>query len=90
MIPKSGARQDDWSEAPYTLRFSLSTMISWPTISLGAVVLSLLVWWRKRSSVVHLSLPPGPKKLPLIGNLLDMPKGKQWIAYQRWAKEYGT
>lgn len=36
-----------------------------------------------------LDLPPGPKKHPLIGNLLVMPKKNEWETYHRWCKEYG-
>ncbi|KAJ8518596.1 hypothetical protein ONZ45_g4351 [Pleurotus djamor] len=32
-------------------------------------------------------LPPGPKRLPLIGNLLDIPKDFEWVTYRKWAKE---
>ncbi|KAF8578222.1 cytochrome P450 [Ramaria rubella] len=34
-------------------------------------------------------LPPGPKPLPIIGNLMDLPKDKAWETYGRWAKVYG-
>jgi hypothetical protein len=39
----------------------------------------------KRSS---LPLPPGPKKLPLLGNLFDMPKNEQWLKYIEWGKQF--
>ena len=29
----------------------------------------------------HLPLPPGPPKKPLIGNLLDVPTGRSWLAW---------
>lgn len=34
--------------------------------------------------------PPGPKRLPVIGNLLDMPNGSEWIMYKRWGQLYGA
>jgi hypothetical protein len=37
----------------------------------------------------QLPLPPGPKGLPLIGNLLDIPQNKPWIVYNEWAERYG-
>ncbi|KAJ6561174.1 cytochrome P450 [Mycena vulgaris] len=33
--------------------------------------------------------PPGPKPLPFLGNLLDMPSQKEWITFSRWGETYG-
>ncbi|KAJ7448970.1 cytochrome P450 [Mycena latifolia] len=38
----------------------------------------------------QLPLPPGPPKLPLIGNLLDVPANLQWEKYAEWSKEYDS
>ncbi|KAJ7222152.1 cytochrome P450 [Mycena pura] len=35
----------------------------------------------------RLPLPPGPKQLPLVGNLFDVPSTLQWETYMRWSKE---
>lgn len=34
-------------------------------------------------------LPPGPKQLPLIGNLLDLPKGQEWVHWTKHKDLYG-
>lgn len=36
-----------------------------------------------------LPYPPGPNRLPIIGNLLDAPKSHVWETYGRWGKELG-
>ncbi|KAG2018348.1 cytochrome P450 [Coprinopsis cinerea AmutBmut pab1-1] len=33
--------------------------------------------------------PPGPKRYPLIGNILDLPSKRGWVHYQAMAEKYG-
>jgi hypothetical protein len=37
-----------------------------------------------------LSYPPGPRPLPLIGNLFDIPKEFSWLSYVQLSRKYGT
>ncbi len=36
--------------------------------------------WRK--------LPPGPRGIPLLGNVLEM-RSKQWLNFMKWKQEFG-
>ena len=56
-----------------------------PTV-LVAIFLSLLL---RRLTRKSLHLPPGPRPLPIIGNLLDMPSGASWTAFSSMSKLYG-
>ncbi|KAJ7591425.1 cytochrome P450 [Mycena floridula] len=37
----------------------------------------------------NLSLPPGPKGLPFVGNLLDMPSEQEWLTFSAWGDVHG-
>lgn len=37
----------------------------------------------------QLSLPPGPKSWPIIGNMLAVPKIRPWLAFHEWSNTYG-
>lgn len=33
--------------------------------------------------------PPGPRGLPLIGNIADIPSIKPWLTFAEWGRKYG-
>ena len=35
------------------------------------------------------ALPPGPSKLPILENLLDMPTTHEWVTFAEWGKKWG-
>ncbi|PPQ85587.1 hypothetical protein CVT25_000031, partial [Psilocybe cyanescens] len=54
------------------------------------VVFALYLRRNNARSLSHLPLPPGPKGLPLIGNLRDVPTSFAWKTYHKWCKELDT
>ncbi|KAI0040055.1 cytochrome P450 [Auriscalpium vulgare] len=48
-----------------------------------------LVYLNKRRLRKKHPYPLGPPPLPLIGNLLDLPRDTPWLTYAEWAKIYG-
>ncbi|KAF9029997.1 cytochrome P450 [Hymenopellis radicata] len=55
-------------------------------LALCAVITAVLYSRRSRSVF---PLPPGPKGLPLIGNLFDRPLHHAWLTYTHWGSVYG-
>jgi hypothetical protein len=57
---------------------------------LGFVWLARGIIARARQNPHRLPLPPGPKGLPLLGNILQLPQTVPWEGYDKLCKEYGT
>lgn len=63
-------------------------MSMYTTFALAVVIGSAYLFYN-RSKNSRLPLPPGPKGYPIIGNLLDLPNGSDWITYRDWSRQYG-
>lgn len=59
-------------------------------ISTAILVIYLVKAFLDRRARKGYPLPPGPLGLPLIGNLLDVPREEAaWFAYENMGKKYG-
>ena len=61
---------------------------------LDAFVVGCTVLWLRsifiyRRRTRGLPFPPGPKPMPIIGNVLDMPDSYEWETAMEWGKKYG-
>ncbi|TCD66265.1 hypothetical protein EIP91_001594 [Steccherinum ochraceum] len=56
---------------------------------IALVIVAFATWYlSNRLRRARLLLPPGPKPLPIIGCMLDLPSEKPWITYSEWSSMY--
>ena len=53
----------------------------------ACLVLYLFIrYMRKRHELL---LPPGPRPLPIVGNLFNIPRSHEWLKFTEWKYKYG-
>ena len=73
--------------APVSVVSLPATMNNSTLVALVAAALGLVALRRRLARAG--SPPPGPAGLPLLGNILQMPTAREWLTFDKWAKEFG-
>jgi hypothetical protein len=59
-------------------------------LDLSLAALALFILTRFFSARQPAPLPPGPKGLPVLGNILDMPSEQEWLTFAKWGETWGN
>ncbi|KAF7365937.1 Cytochrome p450 [Mycena venus] len=65
-------------------------MPSSPLQNAGLALISCVLYYLLRLRSRKLPLPPGPKGLPLLGNIYDVPEKQSWLAFLEMTKKYDS
>jgi hypothetical protein len=68
---------------------SMLTLLRYDILFAIIVGFSGLAILRVRTSRRRLPYPPGPWRLPVLGNLFSMPSQEEWVTYRKWSKDCG-
>ena len=73
-----------------TIHFAMILNDTDKLVILFSFGLGLIVYLYSKTKHSSLPLPPGPKKLPFLGNLFDLPKSHEWLKYAEWCKQFSA
>ncbi|KAJ7836643.1 hypothetical protein B0H14DRAFT_3141668 [Mycena olivaceomarginata] len=59
-----------------------------PTVVFVAALVSVGYPISRSLTCLKNSLPPGPRRWPLIGSVLKIPQKHQWVTFSKWSKTY--
>lgn len=78
----------DFNES--NLKMTVGTYFQRAAAFAGLATLALyLLQKRPLKKAARNKYPPGPKPLPLVGNVTDLPTSFEWETFAEWAKQYG-
>ncbi|KAH6918177.1 O-methylsterigmatocystin oxidoreductase [Coprinopsis sp. MPI-PUGE-AT-0042] len=58
-------------------------------LCLGAAIWVLRAFHYSKRNPRRLPLPPGPRGIPFLGNVVEFSTGKLWETFQKWSHRYG-
>ncbi|KAJ7439114.1 cytochrome P450 [Mycena latifolia] len=60
-----------------------------PSWELAVVLLIIVFVWHRKSKASGEPLPPGPRPIPILGNILDLTAKELWLVATKWAEQFG-
>nr|AAS88584.1 PAH-inducible cytochrome P450 monooxygenase PC-PAH 6 [Phanerodontia chrysosporium] len=61
------------------------------SLSLGYALLGLgIMWVVKYAQRPRRRYPPGPKGIPILGNVFNIPLENSWISFDQWSRQYAS